>query len=141
MQGLRRRVIYLSLYEVIAILLSSVLLASLSGFGMTLAGVLAVAASAVAIAWNFVFNLLFEAWEARQTVRGRSVRRRIAHALGFEIGLLIFLVPLIAWWFGIGWWQALTMNAALMVFFLVYTYVFNWTFDRVFGLPTSAVDV
>jgi len=118
-----------------------VLLASLSGFGMTLAGVLAVAASAVAIAWNFVFNLLFEAWEARQTVRGRSVRRRIAHALGFEIGLLIFLVPLIAWWFGIGWWQALTMNAALMVFFLVYTYVFNWTFDRVFGLPTSAVDV
>lgn len=140
MQGLKRRVIYLSLYEAIAIFLSSVGFAALSGFGMVLAGALAVAASAIAVAWNFVFNLLFEAWEARQTVRGRSVRRRIAHALGFEIGLLVFLVPLIAWWFSVSLWQAMLMNAALMMFFLVYTYVFNWAFDRLFGLPISAAD-
>ena len=25
-----------------------------------------------------------------------------------------------------------------VVFFLVYTFVFNWAFDRVFGLPASA---
>jgi len=25
------------------------------------------------------------------------------------------------------------------VFFLVYTFVFNWGFDRVFGLPASAL--
>ena len=30
------------------------------------------------------------------------------------------------------------MEAGLLVFFLIYTYVFNWTFDRVFGLPASA---
>lgn len=138
MQGLKRRVIYLSLYEAIAIVLSSIGLAALSGFGMGLAGALAVAASAVAIAWNFIFNVLFEAWEARQTVRGRSVRRRIAHAIGFECGLLVLLVPLIAWWFGISLWQAVVMNAALMLFFLVYTYVFNWAFDWIFGLPAAA---
>lgn len=140
MQGLKRRVIYLSLYEAIAILLSSMGLAALSGFGMALAGALAIAASAIAIAWNFVFNVLFEAWEARQEVKGRSVRRRIAHAIGFEIGLLVFLVPLIAWWFGIGLIEAVVMNAALMMFFLVYTYVFNWAFDKVFGLPASAAN-
>ena len=48
------------------------------------------------------------------------------------------LVPLIAWWFGVSLWQALVMDMALVVFFLVYTFVFNWAFDKVFGLPLSA---
>jgi uncharacterized membrane protein len=48
------------------------------------------------------------------------------------------LVPLIAWWLGIGLWEALVMDLALVVFFLVYTFAFNWAFDAVFGLPDSA---
>ena len=31
------------------------------------------------------------------------------------------------------------MDLGLMLFFLVYTFVFNWGFDRGFGLPASAV--
>lgn len=31
------------------------------------------------------------------------------------------------------------MALALIVFFLCYTFVFNWAFDRVFGLPASAM--
>jgi uncharacterized membrane protein len=30
------------------------------------------------------------------------------------------------------------MDLGLVVFFLVYTFVFNWAFDRAFGLPASA---
>ena len=30
------------------------------------------------------------------------------------------------------------MDLGLVVFFLVYTFVFNWSFDAVFGLPASA---
>jgi uncharacterized membrane protein len=30
------------------------------------------------------------------------------------------------------------LDLGLIVFFLVYTYVFNLGFDRVFGLPASA---
>ena len=30
------------------------------------------------------------------------------------------------------------MDLGLVVFFLVYTFVFNWLFDHVFGLPASA---
>ena len=52
--------------------------------------------------------------------------------------VLWFFSPLIAWWLGIGLWQALVMDMALVVFFLVYTFVFNWVFDAVFGLPASA---
>ena len=68
----------------------------------------------------------------------RSLRRRIAHAIGFEGGLIAFLVPVFAWWLGVSLWDALVMDLGLVVFFLVYTFVFNWAFDAVFGLPASA---
>ena len=64
--------------------------------------------------------------------------RRVAHALGFEAGLVVMLVPLFAWWLGVSLWQAFVLDLGLIVFFLVYTYVFNLGFDRVFGLPASA---
>ncbi len=138
MQGLKRKIVYVSLYEIIAIVCSTWALAALSGRNVGASGLLAVAASCIAVVWNLIFNTLFEAWEARQTVRGRSVARRAAHAIGFEGGLIAALVPLIAWWYGISLLQALLLDLALVVFFLVYTFVFNWGFDRVFGLPASA---
>jgi len=137
LQGARRRVIYVALYEAIAIAVSSLLFMAI-GQGAGASGAMAVVASAIAIMWNLSFNMLFEQWEARQQVKGRSVLRRIAHAIGFEGGLALVLIPLMAWWFGVSLWQATLMEAGLLVFFLVYTYVFNWSFDRVFGLPASA---
>lgn len=138
MQGPIRRVVYISLYEGIAIAVTTLGLAAFSDQGLGHAGVLSVMASAIAIVWNLVFNWLFERWESRQAVRGRSLARRIAHAIGFEGGLIFFLVPAIAWWLGISLWQALVLDLGLVVFFLVYTFVFNWAFDAVFGLPASA---
>jgi uncharacterized membrane protein len=138
LQGIWRRVVYISLYEVLAIALAGLGLMLMSGESLLASGALATATSAVAVVWNLVFNSLFERWETRQPVKGRSVRRRIAHAVVFEAGLVLMLVPLIAWWLGIGLWQALVMDLALVVFFLVYTFAFNWAFDAVFGLPASA---
>ena len=139
MQGVKRKVVYVGLYEGIAIVVATLGLSAMSGQGTQTSALLAVATTTVAITWNFVFNTLFEAWEARQSVKGRSLRRRIAHAIGFEGGLILFLVPLIAWWYGTSLWHALVMDAGLMLFFLVYTFCFNWGFDRVFGLPSSAL--
>jgi len=138
LHGVRRRVVYVSIYELIAIAVATLGLAQFSSHGVAHAGVMAVVSSGIAVAWNFIFNTFFERWEARQVVRGRSLRRRVAHAVGFEGGLVFTLVPLFAWWFDIGLWQALVMDLGLLVFFLVYTFVFNWCFDRVFGLPASA---
>ena len=137
LQGRRRRLLFVTLYELIAIGASSLLFV-LIGQQPGESGAMAVAASTIAILWNVTFNHWFERWEARQSVKGRSVLRRAVHALGFEGGLALFLIPLMAWWFDISLWQATVMEAGLLVFFLIYTYVFNWTFDRVFGLPASA---
>lgn len=138
MQGFPRKIVYVTLYEALAIVSASIGLAWMSGQGLGQAGALAVIASAVAVVWNLGFNWLFERWESRQAVRGRSLRRRVAHAIGFEGGLAAILVPVFAWWLGIGVWQALLMDLGLLLYFLAYTFFFNWGFDRVFGLPASA---
>jgi uncharacterized membrane protein len=138
MQGLKRKVIYVSLFELIAVGLTSSILVFGAGQDAGHAGAAAVASSAIAVIWNFVFNALFEAWEARQTTRGRSWKRRAAHAIGFEGGLVLVLVPLFAWWLDISLWEALVLDIGLLTFFMAYTYIFSLAFDRVFGLPASA---
>ncbi|HTF96654.1 MAG TPA: PACE efflux transporter [Cellvibrio sp.] len=138
MQGAKRRVVYVGLYEFIAIVLSAILLEWMSNAGATESLGLAIAASVVAIIWNLIFNSLFERWESNRQQQGRNLAVRILHAIGFEGGLLVFLIPLVAWWYNVSFWQALVMDLGLLIFFLIYTFVFTWVFDRVFGLPQSA---
>jgi uncharacterized membrane protein len=141
MQGIKRKIVYITLYELLAISFATLGLALMSGQGMVHSGALAVITSAIAVVWNLAFNTAFEWWEARQPRKGRSLGRRIQHALGFEGGLVLLLVPTIAWWLEIGLLHALVIDLGLIVFFLIYTFVFNWGFDRVFGLPASAMPV
>ena len=140
MQGWRRRVVYVTLYEGIAITLTAAVLGALGHEPMH-ALVASIGASVLAVVWNLIFNALFEAWERRQPVKGRSIRRRIAHAIGFEGGLVISMVPFFAWWLQVSLWEAFVMDLGFILFFLVYTFVFAWCFDRVFGLPASAMPV
>lgn len=137
MQGVKRRVVYVGLYELVAILLSALLLEWITGAGVGHSGAIAVLASAVAIVWNLVFNYGFEQWEQRRNQQGRSLGIRLLHALGFEGGLVVFLVPLIALILKVSLLEALLMDLVLLAFFLVYTFVFNWLFDEVFGLPAA----
>ncbi|MYN12615.1 PACE efflux transporter [Pusillimonas sp. TS35] len=139
MQGIKRKLVYVTLYELIAIIVTSFGLSSLTSHGLGHATVAAVTSSIIAIIWNVVFNTLFEYWEARQTRRGRSILRRVAHAIGFEGGLVFMLVPLFAWWLNITLWQAFVLDIGLLLFFLAYTFAFNLMFDRIFGLPASAM--
>ncbi len=138
LQGWKRRVLYVGLFEFFAIVFSSFLLAYFAGGATSDSVPIAVAISAVAIAWNYVFNTLFEFWESRQAVKGRSVLRRCVHAISFETGLVLFIVPMYMWWYQVGLLEALRMEVAILVFFLIYSFIFSWTFDRVFGLPASA---
>lgn len=141
MQGIRRRIVYTVFYEGLAIGATSLGLVIGSDSSLGHLAALAVFTSAVAVLWNMIFNTAFERWEARQPVRGRSLARRIAHAIGFEGGLVVMLVPAFMAWLDLDFWQALTLDLGLSVFFLVYTFAYTWCFDRLFGLPTSAAVV
>ncbi len=133
-----RRLVYVVSFETLGIAVAGFGLAALSGAALVDTGIVALLSSLIAVSWNFVFNTLFERWESRQTVKGRSFARRAAHALGFELGLTVLLVPLLMWWLDIGLWAALFYDLSLVLFFLVFTFLFNLAFDRIFGLPASA---
>lgn len=133
-----RRILYAISFEAGGILLSAALLLLMAETTAGSSLVFSVLASTVAMLWNLAFNAMFEAWETRQTTRGRSLKRRIAHALLFEAGLVLALLPLTAWWFSVTLVQALAYEAVLIAAFLIYTWAFTWAFDRIFGLPASA---
>ncbi|WP_271010258.1 PACE efflux transporter [Paucibacter sp. B51] len=133
-----RRVLQAILYEAIAVAMVGPAVAWMFATSLQSSALLALAMSSIALAWNYVFNALFERWEARQAVKGRSLGRRLLHGIGFEGGLVLFLVPLMAWWLDISLLEALIADLAILAFFFVYAIVFTWAFDRVFGLPESA---
>jgi uncharacterized membrane protein len=133
-----RRVVQAILYEVIAIAFVGPILGLAFDKPQTSTLALAVVLSSIALAWSYTFNWLFERWESRQSTRGRSFARRLAHGIGFEGGLTIILVPVMAIGLDISPIQAFIANLGLLAFFFVYAIVFTWAFDRIFGLPSSA---
>lgn len=134
----RRLVLQAVLYEAFAIAFVTPALSFMFSEPASSTVGLAVVMSSIALGWNYVFNTLFERWEARQLVRGRSFARRLMHGVGFEGGLVAILVPVVAFWLQTSLLGALLANLSLLVFFFVYAIVFTWAFDRVFGLPESA---
>jgi len=139
MQGVKRKLVYVTAYEIIGMTISALGLALLSGHAPSSTGPLAVVITSIAVSWNFIYNYLFEGWESRQASRTRTLKRRVLHAVGFQLTLVVFLIPLIAWWMGITLWQALLLDMALIVIIPCYTFLFNWAFDKLFGLPASAL--
>lgn len=134
----QRRIVQALCYEAIAIAVVGPLLSAAFGEGLSSSMALAALLSAIALAWNYVFNGLFEHWETRQPTRTRTLRRRLWHGIGFEGGLGLLLVPVMAWWLQISLLAALLADLGLLVFFFFYAIGFTWAFDRLFGPPLSA---
>jgi uncharacterized membrane protein len=139
MRSVRDRIRHAISFEIIGIALV-VPLASM-GFGIHAKdiGVVVVIAATIATFWNYVYNLLFDL--AMKRWKGsvhKTLLLRIFHALLFEAGLLLVTLPLIAYYLGNGLWQALVMDVAFVLFYLVYAFVFNWAYDQVFPLPKTA---
>lgn len=133
-----RKITYAVSFETLGILMGAAVLRLFSGAPAKDTLLLSATGAAIALLWSYLFNTLFEAWEARQTVRGRSFLRRAAHALLFEGGLTVIMLPVTAWLLAVPLALAFAYEAGLIAFYLAYAYVFTWAFDRLFGLPASA---
>ncbi|MDO5635076.1 MAG: PACE efflux transporter [Micrococcus sp.] len=134
----QRRIVYAVIFEILAIAFTTLILAGGLGKSQGPALLVAVVSSTVALLWNIAFNTMFEALERRLNVRGRPWWARVAHAVGFEGGLIVFLVPAVALILQVGLWEAFLIELGLLVFFLIYAAVYAFAFDTVFGLPDSA---
>lgn len=135
---IKRRLVYVSVFEVLGVVFATFVLMALSGGDAKQSLPVAIIVSTAAVIWNFIYNTLFETWEARRHIQARTFKIRSVHAIGFEGGLFLFCLPVYMLWYGVGVWTALTMEAALLLFFLIYTFVFTLAFDQIFTLPHLA---
>jgi uncharacterized membrane protein len=76
-----------------------------------------------------LFNALFDQAQRRMGFQ-RNVSARAVHAVLFEVGLILAVVPLAAWWLDISLWHALVLDIGIALFFLPYTFAFNWLYDN-----------
>lgn len=134
----RRKIVYAVAFETLGTLVASVYLWLVSEASPASSLALSILTATIALCWSYLFNTVFETWERRQAVKGRSLRRRTAHALLFEGGLVLICIPIMAWWLQVGYLEALAYEAGLIAVFIAYTYLFTWGFDTIFGLPASA---
>ncbi|WP_426444974.1 PACE efflux transporter [Siccibacter colletis] len=136
LQPVTRRITYVIIFELIAIVLSSMILSGMSDRQVTDSLPVAVGISLIAVIWNYVYNTLFESWERKKGITSRSVTLRVAHTVLFEAGFIVLAVPMFMWWYQVSFVTAFMMELGILVFFLVYTFVFTWLFDKI--VPTAA---
>lgn len=140
MQGMKRRVTYVFFYEVLSFLICAMILAVLSGSTISHTGPLSLLIAVIAVSVNFFYNYAFEWWEKRQHSKTRTIFRRVVHAIGFQVVLVIILIPLIAWWMQISLVKAFLLDFSLMIIIPCYTFVYNYFFDHLFGLPSHLLE-
>lgn len=120
-------------FEVIGLLLSVPLAAVVFGFDAGKTSVLGAIGATMATTWNYLFNLMFDHGLKRWTGSTRkSLGMRFIHAISFELGLMLAFLPIIAWWMEIGLLEALLVDIAFVLFYLVYAFIFTWCYDTVF---------
>lgn len=138
MRTFRDRVRHALLFEAVALAIFIPGSAALFDQPVDHMGVIGIASATIATVWNFVFNMGFD--RAMLRLRGsveKTMAIRVAHTFLFEAGLVVLLVPLIALYLGIGLWAALLMDIAIVIFYLVYGFLFNLAYDRVFPIKTA----
>ena len=129
------RIRHTLLFETIAIALTTLITVLILNKPVATIGALAVAISAMAMLCNYVYNLIFDHWRMRcgeSSPNQRSTATRAIHAIGFELSFVAITLPLIAWWLEMGLWQALILDIGFAVFFIFYTFAYNWVYDQTF---------
>jgi uncharacterized membrane protein len=139
MRTFRDRVRHALLFEAMALAIFIPGSAALFDQPLDHMGVIGIASATLATLWNFVFNVGFD--RAMLRLRGsieKTMALRVAHTLLFEAGLVVMLIPLIAWYLDIGLWAALLMDVAIVIFYLIYGFLFNIAYDRMFPVSAAA---
>lgn len=127
--SIKERIVHSVLFEMGAVLLSAFI--ALLFFQVTVGAAVTVGLviSALAMMWNFLFNLGFDkVFTAPRESRGFGVR--LFHTLSFEGGLLVITIPVVAYLLKISLWQAFMLDIGMTVAIVIYTLIFNWIYDH-----------
>lgn len=129
-RSVKERIFHACTFEFFAIVFTMLIGIFLLNKPVSSMGVLSVLISVTALLLNIVFNWLFDKFFP--FVNGdRPVKIRMLHAMGFEGTLVLFTVPMIAFFLKVSFVEAFMIEIGFLIFFLFYTYIYNWCYDKV----------
>ncbi|QHM70183.1 multidrug/biocide efflux PACE transporter [Mixta intestinalis] len=127
-RSLKERLLHAVGFETVAILTASPVAALIMNKPLFQMGAVALMLSTLAMVWNIIYNALFDRFFPPQKPRALLVR--LVHALCFEGGFITIGLPLAAYMLNIGLLQAFMLEIGFFIFFLPYTMIYNWLWDR-----------
>lgn len=93
-------------------------------------GLLSILISTTAMIFNVIFNWVFD--KLFPFVNGdRPIKLRVLHAAGFECMMILFTLPMISYLLKVTFLEAFMIELGFLVFFLFYTYLYNWAYDQI----------
>lgn len=128
MRTFRERVIHTLLFEAIAVAIMTPAFGALTGASAGESGTLSVLISIGAVAANYLWTMVFDRWVP---TRRRSLDQRFLQAAGLEAVIAVYTIPLAMGLTGASFRTAVALDAAALVFFLVYGMAYNAAFDAV----------
>lgn len=126
----KRRMIHALSYEIILLVIIAILLGKIFDAPMEVTGLLGVIMAVTSVIWNMIFNTFFEKVERKYQFK-RTIPIRILHAIGFEGGLMLATIPMIAYALNLSLLDAIMLDLALTTGILFYTFMFQWCYDLI----------
>ena len=126
----KRRIIHALSYEIILLVIIAIALSFIFKVPMDVTGTLGIAMAVTSVIWNMIFNHYFEKFEAKRKLK-RTFGVRVLHAIGFEGGLMLATIPMVAYALNMPIWQAILTDLSLTTCILVYTFIFQWCYDHI----------
>ena len=128
------RIRHAVLFEIILLIISTLVLTYLLNKPMAKMGGFGILMSLCAMGWNYLYNLGFDhllVWLDRPLYK-RGVVLRAIHALMFEVGLTVVSIPVTMIWLNYTLIQALLLDLGFLIAVPIYTWIFNFFYDHFF---------
>lgn len=133
------RLRHVLLFELLALSIAIPAGSSLFGLHESTMGIIGIGSAITAMLWNYLYNLVFDRVMTHlYRTTHKTLRIRLVHTLLFEAGLQVVLLPGIALYTHAPLLQTFSLSLSLALFYLVYAFVFNMAYDRVFPLAHKA---
>lgn len=126
----KKRIIHALAYELILLVLIALSLSFLFHEPLTTMGFLGLAMAITSVIWNMIFNHFFEKTEHKYNIK-RTFIVRLFHAIGFEGGLMIATIPMVAYAMNVNLWNAFLIDLSMTLSILVYTFIFQYCYDKI----------
>ncbi|WP_144210685.1 PACE efflux transporter [Shewanella donghaensis] len=126
----KERIFHSVLFEAIALIFVISAALVFTDAGAKSATALGLGLSLIAMFWNYAYNLGFDHIFGHNRIE-RTLKMRLGHGLGFELGMLAVTLPFMMWVLQLDFGTVFMMNIGVVIFFLIYAIAFNWFYDLV----------